>query len=167
MNGYMHGHILLFLLMSVAPIGCDNKFEDNANDGGAATGKFESQLAQQADDLDRLRSQTKQLQQSYDALKKRVDEFHGESDTEAAPAQPDADTPQAEPQLVQLIIKSSPSGAKLRMNGKLVGETPFITSVAPETTLSIDANKPGYRSVSRKVTVSADMSISLKLDEQP
>ena len=44
-----------------------------------------------------------------------------------------------------LAINTFPEGAEITINGKVVGTTPLVTTVAQDKTLGIVARKPGYQ----------------------
>jgi len=59
-------------------------------------------------------------------------------------------------------IKSTPTGATVRVNGLQVGKTPLYLSVAPGT-YNLLVSRPGYTSITRTITVKAGKATSLDL----
>lgn len=59
-----------------------------------------------------------------------------------------------------LTIKSTPTGATVRLNGLQVGKTPLYLSVAPGT-YKLLVSRPGYSSVTRTIIVKAGKAVSL------
>jgi hydrogenase maturation factor len=72
------------------------------------------------------------------------------------------------PNLSSIAIKSTPDGAEITVDGKLVGTTPSTVQLAPgEHTVVID--KAGFKSWQRTITVTAGGTINLEatLDKAP
>jgi len=61
------------------------------------------------------------------------------------------------------LVRSNVSGAEVRLNGELVGETPFTGSI-PAGEYQLLVSMPGYRSVQRTVTVPPDGSEQVRAD---
>lgn len=61
-----------------------------------------------------------------------------------------------------LTIKSTPTGATVRLNGLQVGKTPLYLSVAPGT-YKLLVSRPGYSSVTRTIIVKAGKAVSLNV----
>jgi hypothetical protein len=79
-----------------------------------------------------------------------------------APAESEAPKPEASATAMSAaVIKSTPDGAEITIDGKLVGTTPSTVQLTPgEHTISID--KAGFKQWQRTITVTAGGSINLE-----
>jgi hypothetical protein len=57
-----------------------------------------------------------------------------------------------EAESVSLRIESTPEGARVRIDGRKVGTTPFERTVKPDQSLTIELNKSGYQKLERQLT---------------
>lgn len=61
-----------------------------------------------------------------------------------------------------LTLKSSPSGATVKLNTRIAGKTPMTLKLAPGT-YKVTVSRPGYVTVTRTVVVKAGKAASLNL----
>jgi PEGA domain len=72
-----------------------------------------------------------------------------------------------EQKLVTVSVAASPVDAVVLMDGKPVGNNPWTTRlVKAERSALIEITAPGYRSFSREVQLSSDVSLSVTLEPQ-
>jgi len=62
-----------------------------------------------------------------------------------------------------LVVRSNITGAEVRLNGEVVGQTPFSGSF-PAGKYQLLVSKPGYRSIQRAVTIPPEGSEQLRAD---
>jgi TolB-like protein len=74
-----------------------------------------------------------------------------------------AETKTAESKTFRLSVKSNPSGAEIRINGRSIGQTPFESSVKAGVELEIHLQKENYNDYMQTVVVNDDVNINIDL----
>ena len=68
-----------------------------------------------------------------------------------------------EKRLLNLYIDSDPQGARIMLNGRYAGETPFESNAREGVELTIWLQKENFRDWQRKITITEDVEIEAEL----
>ena len=76
----------------------------------------------------------------------------------------ESETKAVEPKMYRLSVKSDPDGAEIRVNGRVIGQTPFESSVKAGVELEIRLHKENYNDIVRTVVVNDNVNINADLE---
>lgn len=141
-------------LVLLGALGCASERRSPDDELMRRIDRLEASLERLADDQSLGRGQVDQLRGELAAVRAQLETPTPAADApvDAAPAGP-----------VTLSIESTPTGAQVRVDGRLVGATPLIFSRPADATSEIRVSRRGYRDHEVTLKPGGPQRLSVKL----